>query len=341
MAEPDALYITAILRVRAQGLILTRATLAELDRALRLALRSLIASKPGDPITAARAEQLRRETLALLDEINRQLAQMVVGGSSQVTNLATLLHGRVLVRTLTERGMGLALQRQLLRRVNVRAAAVIAARRPNAALFETLFRRHLLHAAADLDRLLTAGVATGRSSRALARDIAELLLGRPGNLHPYGLPRTALPGLRSVRYDAHRIARTEINTAWREANAIQLDASPVVAGVAWQLSGNHPAPDECDILADTDFYGLGPGIYPTSRWPLAPHPHCECYQGRVVLRNPSEWTSPKPPAPELQVAPLDIGSPGEKPWTPVRLDRARRVIQASLQREVPGRRRAA
>lgn len=61
----------------------------------------------------------------------------------------------------------------------------------------------------------------------------------------------------------------------------------------------------CDLLAETDAYGYGPGMYPPDKWPVAPHPHCACSAGEVIMRPPSEWAQPKGPSRPLDIDPSD------------------------------------
>jgi hypothetical protein len=51
-------------------------------------------------------------------------------------------------------------------------------------------------------------------------------------------------------------------------------------------------PDECDALAFSDFYGLGPGNYPVTDVPAPPHPWDRCERVPGVV--PSKAGEPKP-----------------------------------------------
>lgn len=89
------------------------------------------------------------------------------------------------------------------------------------------------------------------------------------------------------RYYAERIARTEISRAWSEGFWVKNYDDPDVVAVRWRLSSRHPAPDICDMHANVNLYGLGPGTYPKGANPPHPaHPHCTCnlsqvYEGEV------------------------------------------------------------
>lgn len=82
------------------------------------------------------------------------------------------------------------------------------------------------------------------------------------------------------KYNALRIARTEIQRAWRVGYVEQTKKLPFVKGIKWNLSGSHPKQDICDELASADPVGLGAGVYPPNAVPYnggPAHPHCMCY----------------------------------------------------------------
>lgn len=80
------------------------------------------------------------------------------------------------------------------------------------------------------------------------------------------------------RYFAERIARTEIARAWADGFYAETLDDPDVVGYRWKLSARHPKFDVCDLHANADLYGLGPGVYPKDKMPVYPaHPHCTCH----------------------------------------------------------------
>jgi hypothetical protein len=99
----------------------------------------------------------------------------------------------------------------------------------------------------------------------------------------------------------------------------------------------------CDVLAESDFYGYGPGMYPPDKWPLAPHPFCACSQaGPVLFRPPSEWGTPKPPSRALQADPGDTRfyAAHSERWTERNMERQQAVVRGVIA-EVEQLRRAA
>lgn len=88
-----------------------------------------------------------------------------------------------------------------------------------------------------------------------------------------------------MRYFTNRIARTELHRASMEERAREWmsPAGDWLKFVRWRLSQRHPKTDICDLHANVDRYGLGPGIYPKAQAPLPPsHPHCFCTLTPVV-----------------------------------------------------------
>ncbi len=80
-----------------------------------------------------------------------------------------------------------------------------------------------------------------------------------------------------VRYFANRIAQTELARAHALVRANELMSDETISVVQWRLSGTHPEPDICDIIAKTDRWGLGPGCFPKAKAPRPiAHPHCRC-----------------------------------------------------------------
>lgn len=71
-----------------------------------------------------------------------------------------------------------------------------------------------------------------------------------------------------------RVLRTEMNRAYTQAYATAALQHPDAAGVKFNLSPAHPRADICDLYANANLYGLGPGVYPdASSCPYPAHPN--------------------------------------------------------------------
>lgn len=85
-------------------------------------------------------------------------------------------------------------------------------------------------------------------------------------------------------YNAKRVARTEIQKAWRGGYMEQVKQLPFVKGVKWNLSGSHREKCVCEDYANANV-GLGTGVYPVNAVPndgLPPHPQCMCYLTSIL-----------------------------------------------------------
>ena len=144
----------------------------------------------------------------------------------------------------------------------------------------------------QIESVLLAGMARGESARDLSLKLEQFILGGGQGLGD------------SVRSKAMRLARTEINNSYWEARRMSSELSPVVEGIKWELSAQHPEWDVCDYLSKQDLYGLGPGVYPPELLPPKPHPNCLCYSVDT-LRDVEAWDDPRD-VPELQEQPSDV-----------------------------------
>lgn len=91
-------------------------------------------------------------------------------------------------------------------------------------------------------------------------------------------PKKYHPGqgvYRSSYRNAQRLARTETNIAYREADFTRWQQLGFVVGVEIKLSNNHPVWDICDDLK---------GVYPKGfKW-VGWHPNCRCYMVPVLAK---------------------------------------------------------
>jgi len=145
--------------------------------------------------------------------------------------------------------------------------------------------------AEDVKRLLTASLQTGMSAKKVRNQILRTQQQVESNIPKYiqeQLQGLSPEGARKVidryvrktmRYNAMRVARTEIQRAWRGSYVEMTKKLPFVQGIKWNLSASHPKTDICDDLALADV-GMGPGVYPKEGVPYGgqpAHPHCMCY----------------------------------------------------------------
>lgn len=188
-----------------------------------------------------------------------------------------------------------------------------------AGTFKTLLPQYAQAGAVDVEGIIRAAFTEQISPSALARSLRPYVLGKEDFMEAFGdLPGIdpkdlrklslqqfknpkALEALQSdaaskMKFNADRIAFSETYNARAEAEVQHFAVDPIVAAIKWSLAvdrGTQISPDECDIYAKTNFYGLGPGVYPVSKVPLVPHPFDRCERS-PVQRPFSEVGKPKP-----------------------------------------------
>ena len=96
---------------------------------------------------------------------------------------------------------------------------------------------------------------------------------------------------KTLHYNAMRVARTEINNAWKGSYKEKMDQLDFVENVKWNLSRSHKDPCVCETYASQDLYGLGSGVYPKNAVPhngLSAHPNCLC-NITMILSPVKKW----------------------------------------------------
>jgi len=86
---------------------------------------------------------------------------------------------------------------------------------------------------------------------------------------------------KSSLQNAKRMALTEINSSYREADSSAYAKDPLVKAIEIRLSDAHPKTDVCDYLK---------GIYPAGYVFRGQHPRCLCYVVPVLVNN-KEYTA--------------------------------------------------
>lgn len=191
---------------------------------------------------------------------------------------------------------------------NAALGAVLTPRTTMLAAYENvggarLFRTLLARAADDgyraVNDILRSGILEGKSFEKLARELRPWVRGGAGG--------GAGAAFSTVRFNSTRIAYSEIHNARAEAEVQHFTEDPLIAAVAWRLSpdrGTNRGPDACDVLAENDFYGLGPGVYPVDAVPLPPHPFDRCE--RVPITRPLARANDPKPSPPLRDGKLRV-----------------------------------
>lgn len=99
------------------------------------------------------------------------------------------------------------------------------------------------------------------------------------------------------KYNAERIARSEMARAYGQAFQSDIADNDMVIGWRSVLSDAHIEKDICDFHANANLYEMGNGIYPKNHGPVIPyHPHCTCsaepiYTDEVPDKTPGDFSS--------------------------------------------------
>lgn len=155
---------------------------------------------------------------------------------------------------------------------------------------------------------LSVGISEGRSAAAISRDVRSFL-NEPdklfrrvrdifGELKPSKAARVYHPGqgvYRSSYQNAMRMARTEINSAYRECDSIRWQQLDFIVGIEVKTSKTHAAwlakdwyPRFKKGRAPLEICDAMEGKYPKSFKFIGWHPNCRCYAVPIIANEGSE-----------------------------------------------------
>lgn len=321
-------YLALLGQARRRGFAVGHSTLEAMERAYASSLDDIsriLADAEGplrDHLEGVR-RQLRLEWARMEGRVVRAMESGVALQIEEVLGI----HREFLASVSRRRGVDFPLVERL-GGANPAALSVLLSRGGTANALRSLTHGPMVASFAEVDALLERAVFRGVNAGTFTRDMAALIggeeiiphlpsasrlhRGRMGTLDPrrYGISEADFPAMRNLLFRSRMISVSETNNALREANRQALSRSGLIEAVHFQTSGIHDglfsSPDECDVLADTDAYGLGPGMYPPRAFPDGPHPHCGCTQGRVRARRPSQWEDPPPGIPGPPKSPSGV-----------------------------------
>ncbi len=135
------------------------------------------------------------------------------------------------------------------------------------------YRAALAKSEREIARLAQNDAPTARLQAAYERVIAAAERGSAS-----GLDKAIESAIDAkARYNAERIARTEMAKAYGAGTKDKILKDDDAVGFRSVLSSRHEDEDICDFWAESDLYGMGPGVYPKHESPPYPyHPHCLC-----------------------------------------------------------------
>lgn len=244
-------------------------TIAEMNQMLtdgaqeaeRLIPKLLEKHTTGGAVKAAQLRLVQRELKVMQSALWGDLGRATRSGVEAATLRAADNAEDVLFRVLGKAGVDVKVWRDSWReQARQGIAAVLAKAQNGIPLSRAVYKTQAL-AQGFVDRKVRQGLLLGMNAKAIAKSVKDLI-------------RPDVKG--GVSYAAHRLARTEINNAYKTSQENRYIDEPWTTGMRWNLSKSHPAPDICNILADSDDHGLGGGVYPVGQRPNS-HPNCLCY----------------------------------------------------------------
>lgn len=126
----------------------------------------------------------------------------------------------------------------------------------------------------ELEHSISAAIDKGQSAVVLSKRLSQYLTDFPTLKADYTEKFGHAVNCRDCQYASMRLARTEINMAYRTAEYERWQQLDFILGFEVKLSKSHPAPDICD-----DFQGQYPKDFKFVGW----HPNCMCYVVPIVM----------------------------------------------------------
>lgn len=135
----------------------------------------------------------------------------------------------------------------------------------------------------ELEHTISTAIERGQSAVVLSKRISQYLIDYPSLKADYAEKFGKAATCANCQYASIRLARTEINMAYRKAEQTRWQQFDFILGYEIKLSKRHPAPDICDDLL---------GIYPKDFVFLGWHPNCMCYVVPIVMSDEEYYGSP-------------------------------------------------
>jgi len=245
-------------------------TVAELNQMLadgaqeieRLIPKLLEKHTTGGQIKAAQLALVRKELHVVQAALWGDLGRVLRSGVGQAVETAASGGLDLLTSVLGKNHVPLPGWRDaLVAQAKAGIDAVLAKAKNGIPLARSVYKTQAL-TQGMVDRKVSQGLLLGHNAKTIAKSVKDMI-------------RPDVAG--GVSYAAHRLARTEINHAYQTAQATRHEGEPWTKGMRWNLSKSHPKPDVCNVNAETNWAGLGAGVYTFGNKPDS-HPNCLCYQ---------------------------------------------------------------
>lgn len=127
---------------------------------------------------------------------------------------------------------------------------------------------------------ISNAIEKGMSAITLSKRLSKYLHDYPSLQHDYWETYGKAANIHDCEYRSIRLARSEINMAYRTAEQERWKQFDFITGYEIKLSGSHPAHDICDSLA-----GKYPKDFVWTGW----HPNDMCYAIPIIMSEDEYW----------------------------------------------------
>lgn len=214
------------------------------------------------------------------EEIGTTLGDLMRGYIEEGAEAGTGYTRSVLLSYTSKTGIAKAPIDAMIYRVNTAAVEAIYARTYQDGLkVSDRIWKAANNARDAMKEIVLDGVATGEDAVSVARKLEQYVKEGKSSMaedYPNMMKRMGSRVPKDISYEALRLARTEMTSAYGEGTILSSRETPSYLGMKWALSSSHPEYDVCDVLATAEF-GQGPGVYPPGEEPKYPaHANCLC-----------------------------------------------------------------
>lgn len=228
------------------------------EEAERIIPKLIEKNTTGGKVKAAQAAIVQREIRALMAALWGDIGSTVTNGAKQA--ILTAAQGEdILYKFMNGKGKAI-MKAAFTEQARAGIEAILAKAYNDIPLSSQIWRTQALSSGL-VHRKVNRGLLLGHSAKRIAEDVKTLV-------------KPDAPG--GVSYCAFRLARTEINNAYKTSQELRYKDEPWTKGMRWHLSKSHPEKDICDVHAEKET-PLGVGVYAFGTRPLS-HPNCLCYQ---------------------------------------------------------------
>ena len=224
---------------------------------------------------------------ALLDYYSNNMQSLVYSGISDEwknsNTLQDLLAKRV-IRTFT-RKIGEAKQKAYYEHNNAAKKAFMERKVKGVNLSQRIWnqREDVKEA---LEKTLSVSIEKGMSAVKLSKKVSKYLNDYPSLAKDYKKKYGKAITIQNCEYRSVRLARNEINMAYRSAEQERWARMDYIKGKEIKTTNNlSHKPDMCDLLA---------GVYPKDSYWTGWHVNCMCYAIPVIMSEEEYWSGSQP-----------------------------------------------